>query len=137
MTAESSHTDDESGDVAPGVEGPNIRAGVQGYLIGLGLAVLLTAASCDLNYAAVRKPSGPATARMVNHLRLGEELLNMKEPPIRALYVSANNPAVTCPEVHKVQKGLSREDLFTVVHDPFMTDTARYADIVLLSDVPG
>ncbi|MBN8874654.1 MAG: cytochrome o ubiquinol oxidase subunit IV [Rhodospirillales bacterium] len=45
MTAESSHTDDESGDVAPGVEGPNIRAGVQGYLIGLGLAVLLTAAS--------------------------------------------------------------------------------------------
>ena len=55
----------------------------------------------------------------------------MKEPPIRTLYVSANNPAVTCPEVHKVQKGLSREDLFTVVHDPFMTDTARYADIVL------
>ena len=68
---------------------------------------------------------------MVNHLRLGEELLNMKDPPIRALYISANNPAVTCPEVHKVRKGLSREDLFTVVHDPFMTDTAKYADIVL------
>lgn len=106
--------------------------GVSGhYAVKGGGALLLTAASCDLNYAAVRKPSGPATARMVNHLRLGEELLNMKEPPIRALYVSANNPAVTCPEVHKVQKGLSREDLFTVVHDPFMTDTARYADIVL------
>ena len=96
-----------------------------------GGALLLTAASCDLNYAAVRKPSGPATARMVNHLRLGEELLNMKDPPIRALFVAANNPVVTCPEVHKVQKGLMREDLFTVVHDPFMTDTARYADIVL------
>lgn len=106
--------------------------GVSGhYAVKGGGALLLTAASCDLNYAAVRKPSGPATARMVNHLRLGEELLNMKDPPIRALYVSANNPAVTCPEVHKVQKGLSREDLFTVVHDPFMTDTARYADIVL------
>ncbi len=106
--------------------------GVTGhYAVKGGGSLLLTAASCDLNYAAVRKPSGPATARMVNHLRLGEELLNMKDPPLRALYVSANNPAVTCPEVHKVQKGLMREDLFTVVHDPFMTDTARYADIVL------
>ena len=106
--------------------------GVSGhYAAKGGGALLLTAASCDLNYAAIRKPSGPASARMVNHLRLGEELLNMKDPPIRALYVSANNPAVTCPEVHKVQKGLMREDLFTVVHDPFMTDTAKYADIVL------
>ncbi|WP_428681773.1 molybdopterin-containing oxidoreductase family protein [Reyranella sp.] len=107
----------------PGVTG---HYGVKG-----GGALLLTAASCDLNYAAVRKPSGPATARMINHLRIGEELLNMQDPPLRALFVAANNPVVTCPEVHKVQKGLMREDLFTVVHDPFMTDTARYADIVL------
>ena len=107
----------------PGVTG---HYGVKG-----GGSLLLTAASCDLNYAAVRKPSGPASARMINHLRLGEDLLNLKDPPIRALYVSANNPAVTCPEVHKVQKGLMREDLFTVVHDPFLTDTAKYADIVL------
>jgi len=107
--------------------------GVTGhYAVKGGGAMLLTAASCDLNYAAVRRPGGGTpVSRTVNHLRLGEDLLSMQNPPIKALFVAANNPAVTCPEVHKVQKGLMREDLFTVVHDPFMTDTAKYADIVL------
>jgi anaerobic selenocysteine-containing dehydrogenase len=107
----------------PGVTGAYARKG--------GGALLMTAASCELNYNAVRKPSGPATTRLVNHLRLGEALLEMRDPPIRALFVSANNPAVTCPDTAKVRRGLAREDLFTVVHDPFLSVTARYADIVL------
>src|SRR5581483_6501993 len=69
--------------------------------------------------------------RLVNHARLGRALLELRDPPIRALFVSANNPAVTCPDSRTVRRALERADLFTVVHDPFLSDTARYADLVL------
>lgn len=71
----------------------------------------------------------PAT-RKVNMNRVGETLLR-GEPPVHALFVYNANPLATLPEQVKVRAGLEREDLFTVVFDQVMTDTALYADVVL------
>ena len=52
-------------------------------------------------------------------------------PPVTALLVQNTNPAVVCPETRKCLEGLARDDLFTCVHEQFMTETAAMADIVL------
>ncbi|MDR7868931.1 MAG: molybdopterin-dependent oxidoreductase [Sporomusaceae bacterium] len=72
-----------------------------------------------------------APTRIVNMNKLGEALTELAAPPVMSLYVYHSNPAAITPDQNKVLAGLAREDLFTVVHERFMTDTARYADIVL------
>ena len=72
----------------------------------------------------------PST-RLVNMNRLGRVLTDNTDPPVQMLFVYNCNPATTMPEQNRVLQGLQREDLFTVVFDQVLTDTARWADVVL------
>jgi len=72
-----------------------------------------------------------AGTRALNMNRLGRYLTDGVEPPIKALVVYNCNPAATVPDHNRVIEGLRREDLFTVVIEQVMTDTASYADITL------
>ncbi len=69
--------------------------------------------------------------RVINMNQLGDALGKLNDPPVKSLYVYHSNPAAITPDQNAVIAGLMRNDLFTVVHERFMTDTARYADIVL------
>ncbi|HEX9056632.1 MAG TPA: molybdopterin oxidoreductase family protein [Ktedonobacterales bacterium] len=72
------------------------------------------------------------TPRKVNMNRIGAALTGeVTDPPIMSLFVYCANPVASAPNASRTIEGLRREDLFTVVHEQFMTDTARYADIVL------
>lgn len=75
----------------------------------------------------------PEKMRVLNSWRLGQALTGELgfDPPIKALFVYNANPMAMVTEQAKLEKGLEREDLFTVVSEHFLTDTARYADIVL------
>jgi anaerobic selenocysteine-containing dehydrogenase len=87
-----------------------------------------------VKWDAVSRPDWiRAGTPVVNQWRLGPALVGELplRAPIRSLFVFNSNPMVVAPEQEKIERGLARDDLFTVVSEQFLTDTALYADIVL------
>ena len=87
-----------------------------------------------IKYDVLMRPDfiRPGT-RHINQYQLGTALSGEMglAPPIKALFVYNSNPVVVAPDQDRMVAGLSREDLFTVVSEQFITDTADFADIVL------
>jgi anaerobic selenocysteine-containing dehydrogenase len=72
-----------------------------------------------------------ARTRTINMNQLGRALTEPLSPPVKALFVYDCNPLVTVPDENRIERGLRREDLFTVVFEQVMTDTAAFADLIL------
>ncbi len=98
---------------------------------GGGLTLSLSRAH-PINRGALTRPDlRRRPARELNMSQLGRILTEPQVPPVRALFVYNANPVLMTPNQNLILKGLAREDLFTVVHEQVMTDTARFADILL------
>lgn len=69
--------------------------------------------------------------RLMPMIKLGEMLTKPEGTKVHCLYIFSSNPAITAPDQNVVRRGLMRDDLFTVVHERFFTDTCKYADIIL------
>ncbi|HWQ37679.1 MAG TPA: molybdopterin-dependent oxidoreductase [Burkholderiales bacterium] len=109
---------------------------ITGALCGKGGVCMSTGG--EMRNVDLRKLQRPdllagRTPRTFNMIQLGKAL-NEAEPPVRALFVWNSDPANCVPDTRAARRGLSREDLFTVVHDTFFSDTADYADILLPAD---
>src|SRR5262245_5997132 len=97
-----------------------------------GGILLTTADNFNFDHKALERPDlmPKKASRVLNHSALGDAL-TAASPPVKMTIVYNNNPVAVCPDSEKVVAGFKREDLFTVVMDSFLTDTADYADIVL------
>jgi anaerobic selenocysteine-containing dehydrogenase len=100
-----------------------------------GGALLSTSGTFGMNLPALERADllarHPRRPRTINMIQLAEALTEVDDPPVKALLVYNSNPANVAPNQRKVLAGFGREDLFTVVHEQVLTDTARWADLVL------
>lgn len=111
----------------------------------LGGGLLSSSSSSQyFNKSFMQQPNTPTPSkRMMPMILLGDLLTNPKAllehgledtsggVPVHSLYIFSSNPAITAPNQNLVRQGLMRDDLFTVVHERFFTDTCAYADIIL------
>ena len=98
-----------------------------------GGALLSTSGTFPVNTEALERPDliRPGT-RTLNMSQLGRILEDATlDPPVKALFVYNSNPGAVAPDQESVRRGLAREDLFTIVHEQFQTDTADFADLLL------
>ena len=108
----------------PAVAGKfGVRGG--GYTMSLSRTFPIDAA------ALARPDLARGRVRQINMVQLGRMLTEPQQPPIRALFVYNANPVAMTPDQNRVLAGLQRDDLFTVVHEQVLTDTARFADLLL------
>ncbi len=92
---------------------------------------LTTSGAFEVNHTALERPDLGPPARTLNMSTLGRALTEVSDPPVKALIVYNSNPAAIAPNQALVRRGLERDDLFTVVLEQMMSDTAQHADYVL------
>ena len=101
-----------------------------------GGLLMSTSGAYPVNQRALERPdlmalSDAPRPRSINMSAIGDALLELRDPPVKAIYVYNSNPLAVAPDSSNVAAGFARRDLFCVVHDIFVTDTADYANILL------